>query len=66
MHVLRSLGADPSLYGSRLARDFQLMARELGKPFNGRIPAASVFRRENGRPQLIKNADGAWVRLVSR
>lgn len=63
VHVLRTLDADPSLF-TRLAEDFELMAEELGQTFKRRVPPASRFRRENGWPQLIRNDDGTWTRVI--
>lgn len=66
VHVLRTLGADPTIYGSRLARDFELMARELGQPFSRRIPTPDSMLHSNGFPRFVQNADEAWVRVVTR
>lgn len=63
VHVLRSLGADPSLF-KRLGQDFRLMADELGQTFSQRIPPASTFLRENGWPQLFRNDDGTWTAVI--
>jgi hypothetical protein len=67
VHVLKSLGADPSMFG-RLADDFTLMAAELGKGqrFTARIPSADVFLHENGWPRLFQNPDGSWTATRTR
>jgi hypothetical protein len=57
VHVLKSLGADPSLFG-RLADDFTLMAREFHQPFTRRVPAPDILLHANGGPRVLEEADG--------
>ena len=66
VHVLKSLGADPSLYVGRLAQDFELMATELGEQFAARVPSPDIFLRENGWPQAFQNPDGSWIVIRTR
>src|SRR5215813_11475928 len=66
VHVLKSLGADPSLYVGRLAQDFELMANELGEQFAARVPSPDIFLRENGWPLAFQDPDGSWSVIRTR
>lgn len=65
VHVLKSLGADPSLFG-RLAQDFELMAVELGQQFVPRMPSPDILLHANGWPRVFKNPDGSWTIIRTR
>jgi hypothetical protein len=56
VHVLKSLGADPSLFG-RLADDFTVMAGEFHQPFT-RAPDPRHLPARDGWPRVLEEADG--------
>lgn len=63
VHVLRSLGLEQSAIQRRLARDFQLMADEMGEKFRGRMPSAADMRYPLW-PRFARDPDTeAWIRL---
>jgi hypothetical protein len=68
VHVLKSLGADASLYGKRLIQDFGLMAAELKPPqkFIPRMPSPDMFLHANGWPRVFRNPDGSWTIIRTR